>query len=1265
MSKTSHIFVTLVLIMAHILTLNVKGLVSHQKQLSLYQIANQNKTEICFLQETNLQQHSPIVYPNKFVFYINPPTQASSGVAFAIEKNFHEKIQVIAHQILQPGYLQVLKIKINQQNYHLLNVYMPQAAPSALQVLQKIEIYIQQIEIESQVIIAGDWNVTTHDQDRRNCVETRTELANKLCLLIQQYQFVDVWRNFNPSKQQFSYRGLQNNNPMARLDRIYIRQRDLDQVKAVSIIPSCSDHSAVTISFSSPKTPFRPPYWKMDTSILQSNHYKQIVKDIISFYQEKSQKQNSSITILWDEFKEEIKLASQRFTKYLHLQAKEQLNILQSQINYIEDKQFLSKQDEQTLIQVQKEINQLYKKDSTNKLTFIQSQICNEANTQSKFFLRLANQAKDPATMDQLEINGQITCDKQKIFQHVQQTYQQSFSDQNNIQVEPSHILYQNLPLLSQANRDFCEKQITEEEILESINNAQINRAAGFDGIPIEFYKCFWQDLKSLLIKLINNFQQTSQLPKSMKKIIIKPIPKPGDRNQLKNWRPISLMNTDYKIISRIYSKKLSSVLGSLLSSDQSYCIPGRTIYDNLHLIRNVIKHSNKINAPLAILSIDQMEAFNKISHSYLQHLLKVQRFGPNFCNAIHSILSNTQAIIKLGPALLAPFQFKTGFRQGDPIAGPLYVLSIEPFLRYVDNNTNIRGYHLPMSTKSVKCTAFADDTNFFISQEDDFEKIEQAFTLYSHQSGARLNQTKSTGLFCGSWKNRTDRPLQFKYNNLGSKYLGVYLGNDKTYEDQNWNQLITKIQAILNRWSQYVKLTSFQGRRIVCNQLIGSLLIHTANILQPSRIVISQIQKTMNNFLWQGKHWLHQNYIYAPQNLGGIELINLQAKINSLRVTLANKIQDNLNSPQPTFLFHSYNLSLYGGISPPLVFCHEKQEIDLVNLDPFYQSLIIAWHNIAPKPVTQKIPINLLRMLPLYGSKLNEDINFQIIPEWKQIGHTTLRKLLNEDGTWNTIQLSQHSLSIQRRISFNYNQMKIYFNKKINNEETPPNNRIQYNFKSPFEDKFIPFPSTKKIIYNACLQPFILKPQINGKPTLLNEKINWKSLYHFPLDRKDSDVSWRLLYNALATPRKFYQWKIIEDNNCPWCPNQDGNVTHMIFHCKAAKPLWAYASQKIQAINNRTSLLNLKQALIGFTPSTPEARLSNLILSLVKSTIYRTYMNLIKLPSPPVPAYLQIFKKRIQYRLKLEKFHAKLTNNEDNFSRNFLIKNALLPLLS
>lgn len=1244
--------------MLSILSLNVKGLTSKSKQLCLQQFGQQHNSSIIFLQETNLTVNSPLVMPFDYTFIINPPVQPFSGVAIAFNKELFKETKIIQQLSPVPGYLQIVEVEIKNYNYHFINTYMPQSNTLAQTVLLKIHQHLQKIEEDSIAVIAGDWNVTLRKEDRRNCSELRTQLAENLNSLLQQHSLTDVWRDFNPNKLQFTFRGSHQNLPMARLDRFYMHNKNMHHVQNIVFTPSFSDHDGVVIKLNTLPKKFKTPYWKFDPTLLKSKDYSFYIKNLISFYQDKTQDHDCNICLLWDRLKEEISIASQRFNRKLKEETQEKLSTLLATLDYLDAKEELTKNDCKLMLQLRKEIATIYKSSASENLKYIESQVTQEANTSSKFFLRLAKQTKMSNNISQLIINGELTSEKNLIYSEVRNYFQNEFSGQNiPNQVDPSSIIYQDILSLSETDKQKCEETITQDEIWDSIKSAKLNKAPGLDGLPIEFYKFFWDDIKHIFTKLVEHFQLTGNLPTSMKKVVISPIPKPGDRNFLKNWRPISLINVDYKIVTRIYGKRMSAVLPFLLKSDQSYSVPGRTIFNNLHLLRNAIRQANKANSNLAVLALDQVGAFNRISHTYLEHLLKLHNFGPTFTNAISAFLHQTKAFVKVGSTLLAPFIFKSGILQGDPIAGPLYVLSIEPFLCTAMKFMSPNGFLIPNSNSKIQATAFADDIHFLVTQNEDFGKITEAFHHYSKQSGAQLNNQKTKGLFCGSWKNRQDKPLDCIWKNDGLKILGVYIGNSTHFEYENWRILLSKVKATLNQWSQYVKMTSLLGRKIVCNQLVGSQLIHTFNVLNPPQEFLQDVQKAMINFIWQGKHWLHHNFVHATTDLGGIGLTHMQAKVHSLRLKLTTDILNNLNSQEPVFLFHHYNLSLYGNCTAQHFFMKHQNYFQMANLDNFYASLLKAWLSIKPILETKLFSLKILREMPLTFSTIPDSKAINISSDWIKNGITKLGQLLNPEGNWIEPHFQEIPQAQKRRLITNFNLIKNYFQHKIDLNQDQ-DQIINFKFLVPLTNSLKTFPGTRKENYNACLQPFLLKPEITGKCTWLDKKISWNTTHNYPTDRKDSDVAWKLLHNALVTPRKLHQWRVITSSLCPWC-KEEGNIQHMFFKCQQTKPLWNYISIKIAQIN-QTPLPNFEQLLIGFPGKTPAKNLTNFLLTLAKSTIYRTYMNVIKEENPEVPCYLKIFKLRLKYRLAIERNYAALTGTQTNFEKTFLVNNVL-----
>ena len=121
----------------------------------------------------------------------------------------------------------------------------------------------------------------------------------------------------------------------------------------------------------------------------------------------------------------------------------------------------------------------------------------------------------------------------------------------------------------------------------------QGGKSPGIDGLPKEFYVAFWQLVEEDLNQVLQGSIEQGELPLSMRRAVISPIFKKGDKTLLENWRPISLLNTDYKILTKALTNRLKGVIISLVEPDQTGFIPGRLIQTNISTVRDLIKKNN------------------------------------------------------------------------------------------------------------------------------------------------------------------------------------------------------------------------------------------------------------------------------------------------------------------------------------------------------------------------------------------------------------------------------------------------------------------------------------------------------------------------------------------------------------------------------------------------------------------------------------------------------------------------------------------------
>ena len=132
-----------------------------------------------------------------------------------------------------------------------------------------------------------------------------------------------------------------------------------------------------------------------------------------------------------------------------------------------------------------------------------------------------------------------------------------------------------------------------------------IGRSPGLDGLPVEFSRKMWPNIKLDFLEMVKEVRNTKILSDSQKKRVIRLSFKKEDTSDLKFYRPISLLNVDVKIITKTLALHLGGVLPSIISNDQT-CIPGRNIASNLHTLNDIVKYANSQNIEAAMLFLDQ-----------------------------------------------------------------------------------------------------------------------------------------------------------------------------------------------------------------------------------------------------------------------------------------------------------------------------------------------------------------------------------------------------------------------------------------------------------------------------------------------------------------------------------------------------------------------------------------------------------------------------------------------------------------------------------
>ena len=291
-----------------------------------------------------------------------------------------------------------------------------------------------------------------------------------------------------------------------------------------------------------------------------------------------------------------------------------------------------------------------------------------------------------------------------------------------------------------------------------------------------------------------------------MKIAIITLIPKNKETKHLKNWRPISLLCLDYKILTKILAARLKKILKNTISEEQNCGISNRTIFSNLFEIRELINYINNEKQKAFIIYVDQEKVFDSVDRNLLLKTMEKLGFSKQFM----------QFIIHLSK----PFNISRGVTQDCPLSLLLYIIYEELINTNIKNNDKIQGLKIP-NKKEVEILQFADDTNFISINEESIIKIKNFLSKYEKASGTTINMNKTTITELANAKiyNLQNKLVNFKIikNKEPFKILGIYFSKDLQFANiYNWNICIQKIENQINLFSK--RKLSLRGKAIILN---------------------------------------------------------------------------------------------------------------------------------------------------------------------------------------------------------------------------------------------------------------------------------------------------------------------------------------------------------------------------------------------------------------------------------------------------------------
>lgn len=807
----------------------------------------------------------------------------NDGVAILIKNS---NITVKGSTALRCGRLLLTHLTYLDQDFNLLNIYGFNDKHERFNLFEEMQSHMLG---RVPLIVAGDFNSVLARADRLRAGEDfRVDKASFLLQkIVRDFRLQDCFKTLHPREEGFTWFS-GDGTRASRIDFIFTRDCTPTDARLTPVF--FSDHAMLSCTLSlSPGVTVGRGLWKLNCSLLEdeevTSEYRERFRGwqtLQDFFDTKAQ--------WWEMVKERTKTYFSLVGKHRKQKLDRRMMGLQRRLErYFTLRQAgLDFNDE--IREVKKEMSILAEEKSKGVILRSRERELEEGEKCTRYFFKKIVSKGGILTSLKKE-DGELATSTEEILNVVEGFYGELFSEKSTDRERRKEVL----SFLDKTIQDksFLSDDLTGEELLECLKGFNKGKSPGADGLPLEFYLTFWDILAQDLLTVFQDFDDLDRLPDSFRVGIVTLLHKKDDRTDLKNWRPITLLNFDLKLFSKVLSTRMSKVLEEVIHPDQTCAVPGRLITDSLVLIRDAICYARDRNIRLVVLNLDFEKAFDRVSHQYLFEVLRRMGFPDRFLAWVGLLYGDITSKFIVNGKLSKAVNVRCGVRQGCPLSPLLFVCCIEPLAQVLRRDQWISGLGIPGSGGlTAKCVFYMDDVNILCTDRPSIDRTLDRTDWFGAASGAKLNRHKTEAQFNGPWapQELTGLPLTLIQDNI--RVLGVHF--DRAGKGSgNWEGALTKTRQRLTFWG--LRDLTFEGKLLIVKAMILPLFLLVTSVFNPPRRVLLNLDRQVFYFFW-GSKWerLRREVVKKSPFNGGRGLPDFKtfmaSRYTAIHMTLAGK---------------------------------------------------------------------------------------------------------------------------------------------------------------------------------------------------------------------------------------------------------------------------------------------------------------------------------------------------------------------------------------